>query len=369
VGQKHASQIIALKSGQYRILTPKELTRLGVKAEGRIVVDRFNNPAPLNTLDITRWKHAQDKYSEVVRLSIGCLIPLALSGVVLVWGRSPFGARLGVVIPLLTATVVSSALSVFLLKLIFESIDRIPAFALFLPISVGSAFCWPFAGLKELLWIGFAGGGLMLLSWLVLILKMRPGETGIKRLNNRNPGNAIMSFYRLLLAEEDLREEAVQYLVPFRESKCIGCGPNGYSQWQLTAPNGLQNNTDKARDLPTLARNLVDRTVAARIHEPFTATSYGGGSYDYVFLRPLRSETSSEQIVAYTVVTHSRSKEQWTSPLPDWDVKVGTTVETEKRYDHKIFTKFDDGWFLESGKYAPPPSGEIEALRKAELLS
>jgi hypothetical protein len=55
--------------------------------------------------------------------------------------------------------------------------------------------------------------------------------------------------------------------------------------------------------------------------------------------------------------------------LPDWDVKVGTTVETEKRYDHKIFTKFDDGWFLESGKYAPPPSGEIEALRKAELLS
>lgn len=237
------------------------------------------------------------------------------------------------------------------------------AFVLMLPASVIAAVWWQVSPATGVRTVGLAFPVLCLALLVVLVfhfLYLYFSYTDCSEtrdyLNNRTPDDALMSFYELLKSEsngEERREHlkaAVQHLAPFRRSTYVVEAEDGDDKggWRWPSSGEPRKLSDLGSDISKGMQSLFHGDLAV---EPAVRES--------VFLR------SPEQEDAKDVVACCAIEQQAASVAPG---EKRVEDRAEKPYVAHRILRFEDGWFLESGRPVALSSEDVATLREAGLL-
>lgn len=395
---------LTLAGEQYRVISREAVGRLSTNSPTRQLVDARNQPVPSperieawDDLDRCNWlpqegfqgfprgpdqlgerKALRSWFARLGTSSPFLLAPVFFSAIAVLFGRGE-SCRLGVMVPLwILALVWVLVVFRYLLSDMWGLVrgeERLLHRLLVLSLlpTLFAGLLWPIMPFPRLRSFSFAVSVCSLLLYLLLILRFlrifnrytHASEFGT--LNNSSPADVLATFYALLKTrypsddEEAARQEAAQYLASFRRSICIGNANSlGDVKWSENSTGTGRSLFHFTLDLIATARELA--CVGNRRNR------MGFSLAQAVFLQSVKDH-GPRQLLVYCAIDAYGTYEDWTSPSPDWDVKLGESWETRRIYDRKTLIQFEDGWFIENGSYDPPKNEEIEALKSAGVLS
>jgi len=322
---QEAGKVITLASGEYRVLTPQEVTELRINTECREV--------PLNLLE----RKAQE---ETLALLLNDTLALAGSllalVVVLIWGQIMTYWMLILVIPLLLIS----------LRLLwgpawntFESIGCLPT--LFLLFPMASTSYWLFFPSWYVRWVSLA---LCIITLTIFLYIRRVKKTETKRLKNSHPQEALEAFYTLI------------------QKSILSIGADGYYEY-------LADSSAYLTQVRMGEKVDKDRSDIRDVLKDFGGLSKVKFEIkDCVFLCPVQYHPSKDHITVFCSIDLRFRRENWR----ETEIFEGETYDVKKeekrRYDRRFFTRLDDGWYLDNGEYHPPSAEDTDRLRKAGFL-
>jgi hypothetical protein len=359
-------QVLTLASGDFQILTPQEIAGLQINNETRFIVNGSNEPKLLNRKQINE---RQKKKSDNRGCAMFLLFALALLALLLIWVPITNAWMWLIAIPIL---IISSLILAIFGYEVEHSWKR-----LFFALPVILTLLWLFFPTTYTRIAGLTVCGLILL-WF--IYKNRLPKANFRHLDNSHPRNALNSYYQLLqtiqesgkegLIADDLKEEAFQYLTLFRQADYVGEG-----RWKLSPIKSIETIRDEEQiaqepqSLSSLGQHFYDGN-AFDVRSKYFSMNIK----EYAFLRPVEIQ-SNDQVTAYFSMHVSWTEESWTSPTPDWDVRLSDSSYNEIHHYRRVLTKFDDGWFIDNWKHDrwsfrnEDFSKAIKALKEKRLLS
>ena len=342
---------VTFDGNEFEILTPDDARALVKEGPTRPVVDCRGHPQRRDAREVTRdtlWELSQGAFT---------CAPLILAAVALTWGRSGGGVRWSIAASLWALAVIWLILVVHTerqMGCMGDVLLRLRRLSVVMLASI-VGLAWPVLPSPTVRWAGLAAsvvplaGGLL---WLVTkgVAKVAP----LYRLHNSAPYTAIRFFYRCAHTPA-----GGGFWEPTTAAQCLVSFRDGMATQDTPASGSLQGMAQMITD--TLTDRVVGSVLDGRAGERFRLGTHA-------LLRRV-DQGPGASIVVYSAlyVDYTRYYDYGDYGYGSRDVgrHEHSAKESITVYDRKTLVPFDDGWFIASAPYDPPPQHEVAALRKA----